>query len=73
MSKEDEKWTEDSFNEIFHNKPFGQLTTEDFIGAFKELVHGIEPDPSKRTFAGYVSPFAVTCHLLTVVQVEAWR
>lgn len=56
MSKNDEKWTEDLFNEIFHKKPFGQLTTDDFIGAFKELVHTLEPDPSKRTFAGYAIP-----------------
>lgn len=73
MSKEDEKWTVDSFNEIFHNKPFSQLTTDDFIGAFKELVHAIEPDPSKRTFAGYASPLAVTRNLFTVVvKIEAW-
>ncbi|EIM82504.1 heme peroxidase [Stereum hirsutum FP-91666 SS1] len=52
MSKEDERWTEESFNKVFHNKPFGELTTGDFLTAFKEIVHGLEPDPSKRTFDG---------------------
>lgn len=59
MSKEDERWTEESFNKVFHNKPFGELTTGDFLTAFKEIVHGLEPDPSKRTFNGYTSPPAI--------------
>lgn len=72
MSKEDEKWTVDLFSKVFGNKSFGQLTTEDFIGAFKDLVHGLEPDPSKRTFGEYAYSFAVACPILIVMQVEAW-
>ncbi|KAJ3993518.1 heme peroxidase [Lentinula boryana] len=50
-SAADEQWTDDFFKTIF-NKPLDQLTPTDFGGAFFKLLSQIDPDPSKRTFAG---------------------
>jgi len=53
-SQADEKWTEAVFDKIFQNKPFNQLTMQDFGAAFRRILADINPDPSKRTFAGLV-------------------
>jgi linoleate 10R-lipoxygenase len=53
-SQADEKWTEAVFDKIFQNKPFNQLTMQDFGAAFRRILADINPDPSKRTFAGYI-------------------
>ncbi|KAJ7133385.1 heme peroxidase [Mycena epipterygia] len=52
ISAADEKWTEEVFNKVFNNKPFDQLTIKDFGAAFGQTFATIDPDPSKRTFAG---------------------
>ncbi|KAJ7584626.1 heme peroxidase [Mycena floridula] len=53
-SAADEKWTADFFNKTFNNKPFDQLTLQDFGGAFMKILGTIEKDPSKRSFGGLV-------------------
>ncbi|KAJ6481195.1 heme peroxidase [Mycena vulgaris] len=52
LSAEDQKWTEDVFNNVFDNKPFDQLTMKDLGEGFHRAFGGVDPDPSKRTFAG---------------------
>ncbi|KAJ7160327.1 heme peroxidase [Mycena filopes] len=52
LSAPDVQWTEDVFNRVFNNKPFEQLTIQDFVGAFGQTFAQINPDPSKRTFGG---------------------
>jgi len=45
---------EDLFKKTFNNKPFDQLTLQDFGAAFRKIFADINPDPSKRTFAGLI-------------------
>ncbi|KAJ6585690.1 heme peroxidase [Mycena capillaripes] len=52
LSAADEKWTQNVFNKFFNNKPFDQLTMQDFGSAFGRTFAAIDPDPSKRTFGG---------------------
>ncbi|KAJ7704765.1 heme peroxidase [Mycena rosella] len=52
LSAADQKWTEDVFNKVFNNKPFDQLSVQDFGAAFGQTFAAIDPDPSKRTFGG---------------------
>ncbi|KAF9039702.1 heme peroxidase [Hymenopellis radicata] len=52
LSAADQQWTEDVFNKVFNNKPFDQLTMQDFGVAFGQTFAAIDADPSKRTFGG---------------------
>ncbi|KAJ7923789.1 heme peroxidase [Mycena leptocephala] len=52
LSAADVKWTEDVFNKVFNNKPFDQLTMQDFGSGFGRSFAALNPDPSKRTFGG---------------------
>ncbi|KAJ7506939.1 heme peroxidase [Mycena galericulata] len=52
LSAADEQWTETVFNKMFNNKPFDQLSIQDFGAAFGQTFAAINPDPSKRTFGG---------------------
>ncbi|KAJ6487073.1 heme peroxidase [Mycena vitilis] len=52
LSASDEEWTKDVFNDFFNNKPFDQITMQDFGTAFAQTFAKIDPDPSKRTFGG---------------------
>ncbi|KAF7326065.1 Heme peroxidase [Mycena kentingensis (nom. inval.)] len=52
LSIEDEKWTEDVFSRAFNNKPFDQLTMQDFGMAFGRMMASVDKDPRKRSFAG---------------------
>ncbi|KAF8209473.1 heme peroxidase [Mycena galopus ATCC 62051] len=54
LSAADQKWTEDVFNQVFNNKPFDQLTVQDFGAAFGQTFATIDPRPNDRTFAGLV-------------------
>jgi hypothetical protein len=40
------------FNKVFNNKPFDQLTMQDFGSGFGQSFAALNPDPSKRTFGG---------------------
>ncbi|KAJ7208882.1 heme peroxidase [Mycena pura] len=50
LSAPDQKWTECMFTEIF-NKPFDQITMQDFGQALKQTFATINPDPRQRTIA----------------------
>ncbi|KAF8878550.1 heme peroxidase [Infundibulicybe gibba] len=50
-SQVDEKWTEDVFNKLFKNKPFEELTLQDFGTTFPSTLGQLE-EPRMRTFAG---------------------
>ncbi|KAJ7174160.1 heme peroxidase [Mycena crocata] len=52
LSAADQQWTEDVFNRVFQNKPFDQLTIQDFGATFGQTFAAIDPDPSQRTFGG---------------------
>ncbi|KAJ6500909.1 heme peroxidase [Mycena sanguinolenta] len=52
LSAADQKWTEDIFTKVFGNKPFDQLTLQDFGAAFAQLFATIDPHPNNRTFGG---------------------
>ncbi|KAJ6476780.1 heme peroxidase [Mycena vitilis] len=52
LSAADERWTKDVFNKFFNNKPFDQITMQDFGAAFAKTFAEVDPDPSKRTFGG---------------------
>ncbi|KAJ7058676.1 heme peroxidase [Mycena amicta] len=52
LSAADQKWTEDAFNRVFNNKPFDQITMQDFGTGFGKTFATLNPDPSQRTFGG---------------------
>ncbi|THV00228.1 heme peroxidase [Dendrothele bispora CBS 962.96] len=51
IAAEDDKWAQEQFKTIF-DKPANQLTEQDFLSTFIKLAAEVNPDPSKRTFAG---------------------
>ncbi|TFK29651.1 heme peroxidase [Coprinopsis marcescibilis] len=50
-SREDEKWTEQIFDQIFPNKPFEDVTSMDFRIAAHKLQQ-VQPPPTEWTFGG---------------------
>ncbi|KAF8662084.1 hypothetical protein AX16_001194 [Volvariella volvacea WC 439] len=52
-SRADEIWTEEKFNRAFNNKPFDQITLEDFVKAFgTEIRAAFATPPKDRVFGG---------------------
>ncbi|KAL4246560.1 hypothetical protein ABKN59_008750 [Abortiporus biennis] len=51
-AEKDVKWTDDLINGVFGNKPFDQITTQDFVPGVVSAFKTVDPNPRTRTFAG---------------------
>ncbi|KAJ6589604.1 heme peroxidase [Mycena capillaripes] len=52
ISAREQEWTEEIFRTVFGKRPLDELTLRDFQAAFANVLAGVDPDPSKRTFGG---------------------
>ncbi|KAI0789558.1 heme peroxidase [Abortiporus biennis] len=51
-AEKDVKWTESLINGVFDDKPFDQITTQDFVPGVVNAFKTVDPNPRTRTFAG---------------------
>ena len=70
LSEDDIDWTNKEFSRIFDKKPFNEITLNDFGKAYQNVFKDMTPNPSNRTFAGYVKHFLRFKLRLKILQSE---